>query len=73
MGAKTVKDLYNACKEMIKQGYSNKVILLSGDDEGNDFHTLYYLFTADKETIEAYAQMECFCDGNNPEDVVILG
>ena len=41
----TVKQLLKACKEEIAKGNGDKHILISGDDEGNSFHELFYLFT----------------------------
>ena len=43
----TVKELYESCKTQVEKGNGNKLILISSDDEGNDFHTLYYLFQDD--------------------------
>lgn len=69
----TVADLYEAAKGMMKLGYGDKHILISSDDEGNEFHGLYYLFTTDKTIIEEMAKCGMFHDKDNPEDVVILG
>lgn len=41
----TVKQLLQACKEEIAKGNGDKHILISGDDEGNSFHELFYLFS----------------------------
>ena len=41
----TVKQLLKACKEEIAKGNGDKHILISGDDEGNSFHELFYLFS----------------------------
>ena len=35
----------HACKEEIAKGNGDKHILISGDDEGNSFHELFYLFS----------------------------
>ena len=69
----TVNDLFEQCKLLINHGFGNKTILLSDDDEGNGFHTLYYTFTTNKEEIEMYAKNGLFHDDNDPNDVVILG
>lgn len=45
MGALTVKRLAEACEKMIAKGYGNRVVWISSDDEGNDFHRLFYEFT----------------------------
>ncbi len=51
----TVKELAQMVLQEIKNGNGDKRILISQDDEGNGFHTLYYGFTSDKKTIKAYA------------------
>lgn len=67
----TVKELYRACKEQIEKGNRNKIVLLSGDDEGNNYHTLFQLFTDNKDEIECVSDV--FHDNNDPDDVVLLG
>ena len=67
----TVNMLLKYCKEQVKKGNGDKVVLISSDDEGNGFHTLFYEFTDDKESLEALSEL--FHDGNNPDEVVILG
>lgn len=67
----TVKDLSMACRAQIVKGNGDKIVLLSDDDEGNGYHTLYYLFTDSKESVEACLELEH--DRHNVDDVVILG
>lgn len=67
----TVKELLNECKKQIKNGNGDKHILISSDDEGNGFHTLFYGFTDNLEDIRAYEDV--FCDNSNPEEIVLLG
>lgn len=67
----TVKELYEACKEQIEKGNGCKTVLISGDDEGNNYHTLFQLFTDDRNEIEFVSEL--FQDNNNPGDVVLLG
>jgi len=68
----TVNDLYKACAEEIKNGNGDKHIVISSDDEGNTFHTLFYLFATDRETVEYCLDNEQ--DGTHtPENCVILG
>lgn len=71
MKAMTVNDLEKACKEQMKKGNGDKIILLSDDDEGNSFHTLFYLFTDSKESINALIKYQH--DNFKADDVVILG
>ena len=69
----TVKELKMACDYLIRKGYGDKTVLLSSDDEGNEYHTLYYTFLTDKEEIRQLREYGMFHDNNNAEDVVILG
>ena len=41
----TVNQLFKACKDEVAKGNGDKYILISGDDEGNSFHELFYLFS----------------------------
>lgn len=41
----TVKQLLEACEQEVAKGHGNKIVFISSDDEGNDFHPLFYLFT----------------------------
>lgn len=67
----TVKKLFEACKEQIEKGNGDKTILITSDDEGNTYHTLFQLFTDNIEDIEFVSEL--FQDNNNPDDVVLLG
>ena len=67
----TVKDLFELCKEQIDKGNGDKRILLSDDDEGNGFHTLFYGFD-DSDSIIEYA-LELEHDSHNADEIIILG
>lgn len=67
----TVRDLARACEKQIKKGNGDKAILISDDDEGNGFHTLFYSFCDDKEYIAECLEIEH--DHHTIDDVVILG
>jgi len=41
----TVEQLYFACRRQMQQGNSQKVVMISNDDEGNGYHYLWYEFT----------------------------
>lgn len=41
----TVKELLEACQEQVTKGNGDKGILLSNDDEGNGYHSCFYLFS----------------------------
>lgn len=65
----TVKELYKACRTQMAKGHGDKLILISSDDEGNYYHTLYYSFQDDVEKIKQWE----FDDCRNPEEIVLLG
>lgn len=70
----TVKDLLSACKEAVKEGYGDRVVMLSDDDEGNGYHTLFYAFTSDKDMLRyIFEDHLLHDDGYKPEDIIILG
>ena len=45
MKAITIDQLWKACVEERKKGNGKKTILVAGDEEGNSFHPMHYLFT----------------------------
>ena len=67
----TVKKLLDMCNEQVKKGNGNKHILISDDDEGNGFHTLFYGISDDKESCK-YA-IELSYDDHDVNDIVVLG
>lgn len=52
----TIKELYERCKEEIKAGRGDNVVMLSDDDEGNGYHYCWYAFTpaTDMDSIDCY-------------------
>lgn len=69
----TVKTLKKLVDEQIKLGNGDKEVLLSCDDEGNGYHTLFFGFTAETEDLKTLSEWGLFHDNNNPNEVVILG
>lgn len=68
----TVGQLALACQLQINKGNGDKYVLISDDDEGNGYHTLFYEFLTDKDEIEACLELEH--DGTHTVDnCVILG
>lgn len=67
----TVRELYKACQKEIEKGNGNKYIVISNDNEGNGFHTLFFLFTSDERNVNALA--DYFDDKNDPRNTIILG
>ena len=68
---RTVKELFEACRIQIAKGNGDKHILISDDDEGNGFHTLFFLLTDSPETIGFALENEH--DHHTADEVVILG
>lgn len=73
-GCLTVLDLFKACQIQIARGNGGKQILISADEEGNDFHPLYFQFTSKQSDIDECLEYTC-C--NLPDaarkNIVILG
>ena len=72
MKAKTVKELAKDCEALIKAGLGDKEVLISADDEGNEYHTLFFGFYTNQEDIDAIYECSFIHDGNDPKNVVIL-
>lgn len=67
---KTVKELYDLCKNEMMHGNGDKVIMISDDEEGNGFHYLWYDFCSVSD-----AMAEDFVNENIAEqdNTIILG
>lgn len=63
----TVNALCAECMKLIAEGKGEKHIQISGDDEGNYFHTLFYGFT--DKGIEDYE----YDNGVDLKEIVLLG
>lgn len=73
MNGLTVKDLLRECQRAIRNGYGNKIVLISQDDEGNGFHTLWYGLQCDKKEVKETLEWCPAHDDNDADDVVLLG
>lgn len=76
----TINDLYCECKKQIKKGNGDNVIMISSDDEGNNFHYLWYSFTTTKEYVkqttidgEYYGSLDIDNNIANENNTIILG
>ena len=69
----TVRELLKLCHQQVRKGNADKQILISNDDEGNGYHSLYFEFTDDEGVINELSRQNMFHDKNDPKDVVILG
>lgn len=73
MKAITVEELARLAKSEVAKGNGKKQILLSADDEGNEFHQMYFGFTpTDKVLCGKYPPLTDIGD-NDPNDYIILG
>ena len=57
----TVKQLHAALGEIIKNGGGNKDVYLVTDDEGNDYHPLWFTPMSDPSKVREF--MESTCSG----------
>ena len=69
----TVKELYDDLRQEILAGNGDKTILISSDDEGNSYHTLWYTIQSDIDEIRKIKEATWLHDDDNPEEVVLLG
>lgn len=67
----TVNQLLEECEKQKSKGNGNKKVYISRDDEGNDFHALFYGFTDDKKTIK---EINDYCGSiDDIDNSIILG
>lgn len=72
----TIEQLYHACQKYMAMGQGKKKILISGDDEGNSFHGLYFAFSDPAEIFSGkYAPMchELQYGNGKLNDYIVLG
>lgn len=69
----TIKELYDDLHQEILAGNGDKTILISSDDEGNGYHTLWYTVQSNIDEIKEIKKGTWFHDDNDPEEVVLLG
>lgn len=69
----TVEQLMVLAYKEVEKGNGNKHVLISNDDEGNGFHTLFYGFQSDEKIVKDYKDYGMFHDDNNADEVIILG
>lgn len=66
----TVKELFEYCKQAIKEGHGDKNIVISDDNEGNGYHGLVFGFTED---VESFTDDIYDSETNSSKDTIILG
>ena len=71
----TVRELFSLCSKEIANGNGSKKIFISRDDEGNEFHNLFYGFTDNKDgDISEFMKEGLITDNTvNPDEIIILG
>ena len=69
----TVKQLLAECMIQVDKGNGNKEVLISSDDEGNEYHTLFFTFCDDKKQLNAAKGLGMFHDNQKAEEVILLG
>ena len=67
----TVNELAMMCMQQLERGNGDKHILISDDDEGNGYHTLFYGITDDPDAIVMVLPLEH--DNHTADEVVVLG
>ena len=67
----TVSELLYACGKEVAKGNGNKIVMISSDNEGNEYHTLWYTFL--DNTVKIKKMQGLFHENRNPDEVVILG
>lgn len=61
----TIEQLYVECVKQMTSGNGKRHVMISGDDEGNSFHELFYGFSPCKDAIGDDSSMYPF--GVTPE------
>lgn len=78
----TVKQLLKYCEKQVELGNGDNVIMISSDDEGNNYHYLWYEFMTikDFERPEKFGNQIIRCDFEwadeeiaSKEETIILG
>lgn len=76
MEAVTVEQLANMCNNLVRGGKGKKKIMISSDDEGNEYHELFFGFTEDASSLfdgECPPLMPCGVTKENIKNYIVLG
>ena len=73
--ALTIEQLFNECAKQMKAGNGKRRILLSGDDEGNSYHELFFGFSECKDAIgdESYMYPYGVTPQQADKEYIVLG
>jgi len=71
----TIEELKALCEEMIEEGHGKKEIFISGDDEGNSYHRLFYGFMTEENNIRICIEngFDSWEKDIDPKGIIILG
>lgn len=72
----TVDQLAKLVKDMQNKGFGKKKIMISSDDEGNEYHELFFGFSENARDVFSSRYglfMPCGVTEENVDDYVILG
>ena len=71
----TVKELYDALGEIIAEGYGDKHCYVTTDEEGNDYHPMWFSPTYIAKDVKELMQYSCsgFSNCIDPDNAVMLG
>lgn len=76
MNTITINELKKFVDRQVKLGNGNKKILLSSDDEGNEYHEMFFGFTPSEQVFDGskYQPHAPYgVDENNIDEYIILG
>lgn len=69
-----VKEMYEFCKELMKEGHGDKYCYVTTDEEGNDYRPMWFKPTTDPQAIESMMQYSMSgLKGNDPKKIVMFG
>lgn len=71
--AMTLKELKKQVDAAVKAGHGDKTVLISGDDEGNTFHLIWYDLCTDEKNIEVCIHVSNSTGLPPAKDCVMLG
>ena len=69
-----LKDLYIACKRQMEAGNGEKTLVVSGDNEGNHYHGMFYTLTPiTAENKDGFQDLIYDNNELNLENIIVVG
>ena len=69
-----LKDLHQACKRLMDAGHGEKTLVVSGDNEGNHYHGMFYTLTLiTAENKDSFRGLIYDSTESNLENIIIVG